>query len=125
MGTWVGTPRPDLWDDLLFAWKTAAITKSNAISIVKNGSALGIGGGFTNRVDAAAYALNLAGEKAKDAVLASDAFFPFADTVELAAKAGIVAIIEPGGSIRDKEVMERAEELGLSMFIGGTRTFRH
>ncbi|NLV82693.1 MAG: bifunctional phosphoribosylaminoimidazolecarboxamide formyltransferase/IMP cyclohydrolase [Synergistaceae bacterium] len=124
-GKWVGVPRPDLWDDIVFAWKTAAIAKSNTIVIVKDGAALGIGGGFTNRVDAAAYAIRFAGEDAKGAVMASDAFFPFPDTIELAAKAGVIAIIEPGGSIRDAEVIKRTEELGLSMFIGGTRTFRH
>lgn len=124
-GRWIGTPRPDLWDDLIFAWKTAAITKSNAIAIVKDGAATGIGGGFTNRVDAASYALKLAGTKAKGAVMASDAFFPFPDTIELAANAGIAAVIQPGGSIRDRDVEKRAEELGISMFVGGSRTFRH
>lgn len=124
-GKWAGRERPDLWDDLIFAWKTAAITKSNAIVLVKDGAAVGIGGGFTNRVDAAEYALKLACEKAKGAVLASDAFFPFPDTVELAAKEGVAAIIQPGGSIKDEEVFKRAEELGISMFVGGSRTFRH
>lgn len=124
-GKWVGAPREDLWDDLLFAWKTVAITKSNAIVLVKDGAAIGIGGGFTNRVDAVAYALNLAGDKAKGAVLASDAFFPFADSIEAAAKAGVVAVIQPGGSMRDGEVAEAAEKLGVSMFVGGGRTFRH
>lgn len=124
-GHWVGTPRPDLWNDLIFAWKTAAITKSNAIVLVRDGAAVGIGGGFTNRVDAVNYALNLANEKAAGSVLASDAFFPFPDSVELAAKAGVAAIIQPGGSIRDAEVNKTAKELGVSMFIGGGRTFRH
>ncbi|MEG1602263.1 MAG: bifunctional phosphoribosylaminoimidazolecarboxamide formyltransferase/IMP cyclohydrolase [Cloacibacillus sp.] len=124
-GKWHGTPRPELWDDIIFAWKTAAITKSNAIVLVKDGAAVGIGGGFTNRVDAAEYAMKQAGDKARGSVLASDAFFPFADSVELAAKAGVTAVIEPGGSIRDDEVIQKAEELGLSLFIGGTRTFRH
>ncbi|MDL2264143.1 bifunctional phosphoribosylaminoimidazolecarboxamide formyltransferase/IMP cyclohydrolase PurH, partial [Synergistaceae bacterium OttesenSCG-928-I11] len=96
-----------------------------AIVLAKDGASIGIGGGFTNRVDAAEYAIKMAGEKARGTVMASDAFFPFPDTVELAAKAGVVAIIQPGGSIRDKEVEATAEELGLSMFIGGTRTFRH
>lgn len=124
-GSWVGAPRPELWDDLLFAWKTAAITKSNAIVLVKDGAAVGIGGGFTNRVDAARYALNLAGDKARGSVLASDAFFPFADSVEEASKAGIAAIIQPGGSIRDEEVAKAAQSAGVSMFVGGGRTFRH
>ncbi|MDO4987884.1 MAG: bifunctional phosphoribosylaminoimidazolecarboxamide formyltransferase/IMP cyclohydrolase [Synergistes sp.] len=124
-GKWHGVARPDLWDDIIFAWKTAAITKSNAIVLVKDGAAVGIGGGFTNRVDAAEYAIRQAGEKAKDSVMASDAFFPFADSVELAHKAGVAAVIEPGGSIRDSEVFKKAEELGLSLFEGGSRTFRH
>lgn len=124
-GEWHGKPRPDLWEDIIFAWKTAAITKSNAIVLVKDGAAVGIGGGFTNRVDAAEYAIKLAGDKAKGSVMASDAFFPFADSVELAHKAGVIAVIEPGGSIRDNEVFEKAEELGLSLFAGGSRTFRH
>ena len=124
-GYWTGVPRSDLWGDLLFAWRAASLTKSNAIVLVSEGATVGIGGGFTNRVDAAEYAIARAGERAKGAVMASDAFFPFPDTVELAAAAGIAAIIQPGGSIRDKEVTSRAEELGISMFVGGTRTFRH
>lgn len=124
-GKWVGKPCPECWDDIIFAWKTAAITKSNSIVVVKNGAALGIGGGFTNRVDAAAYALRLAGDNAKGAVMASDAFFPFPDSIEHAAEAGVKAVIEPGGSIRDEEVFKRAEELGITLFIGGSRTFRH
>lgn len=124
-GKWTGAPRPDLWDDLIFAWKTVAITKSNAVAIVKDGAAVGIGGGFTNRVDAVAYALNLAKNKAEGAVLASDAFFPFPDSIEAAAKAGVAAVIQPGGSIRDSEVAEAAQKAGISMFVGGGRTFRH
>lgn len=124
-GKWIGQPRQDLWEDLIFAWKTAAITKSNAIVLVKDGASVGIGGGFTNRVDAVAYALNIARDKATGSVLASDAFFPFPDSVEAAAKAGVSAIIQPGGSIRDAEVAKTAEETGVSMFVGGGRTFRH
>lgn len=124
-GRWVGKPRPDLWNDLIFAWRTVSITKSNAIVLAKTGASVGIGGGFTNRVDAAEYAIRRAGDASKGAVLASDAFFPFPDTVELAANAGVSAIIQPGGSIKDKEVEQAALDLGLSMFIGGTRTFRH
>ena len=93
--------------------------------LVKHGAAVGIGGGFTNRVDAADYALKMAGERAKGSVLASDAFFPFPDTIRLAHSRGIVAVIQSGGSIRDDEVAKTAEELGISMFVGGSRTFRH
>lgn len=124
-GRWVGTPRPDLWGELIFAWRTAWLTKSNAIVLTKNSASVGIGGGFTNRVDAARYAIQQAGEEARGSVMGSDAFFPFPDTVELAAEAGIAAIIQPGGSIRDEEVARRAMELGICMFMGGTRTFRH
>ena len=88
--------RPELWNDIIFAWKTAAITKSNAIVLVKDGAAVGIGGGFTNRVDAAEYAIKMAKDKAQGSVMASDAFFPFADSIELAARAGVSAVIEPG-----------------------------
>ena len=124
-GRWEGAPRPDLWGDLLFAFKAASLAKSNAIVLAKDLATVGIGGGFTNRVDAAEYAIRQAGDKTRGAVLASDAFFPFPDTVELAAKAGVAAIIQPGGSLKDADVASRAKELGLSMFVGGPRTFRH
>jgi phosphoribosylaminoimidazolecarboxamide formyltransferase/IMP cyclohydrolase len=124
-GRWEGEPRPDLWGDLLFAWKAASLAKSNAIVLAKDLATVGIGGGFTNRVDAARYAIGQAGDKARGTVLASDAFFPFPDTVELAAEAGVTAIIQPGGSLKDGDVARRAIELGLSMFVGGPRTFRH
>ncbi len=124
-GHWVGTPRPDLWEDLVLAWKVAAVSKSNAVAMVKQGEAVGIGMGFCSRVFAVEFAAHQAGEKAQGAVMASDAFFPFPDGVEKAAEAGIVAIIQPGGSVRDEEVEKRAQELGVSMFISGNRTFRH
>jgi phosphoribosylaminoimidazolecarboxamide formyltransferase/IMP cyclohydrolase len=124
-GKWIGTERPELWDDMLFAWKVASLAKSNAIVLASDGATVGIGGGFTNRVDAAEYAIKMAGDRARGSVMASDAFFPFPDTVELASRAGVTAIIQPGGSIRDEEVERRARELGVDMFVGGTRTFRH
>lgn len=124
-GHWIGTPRPDLWDDLVLAWKVAYVSKSNSVAMVKDGEAVGIGMGFCSRVFAVEFAAQQAGEKAKGAVMASDAFFPFPDGVEKAAAAGIVAIIQPGGSVRDDEVAERARELGVSMFVSGHRTFRH
>ncbi|NLI95664.1 MAG: bifunctional phosphoribosylaminoimidazolecarboxamide formyltransferase/IMP cyclohydrolase [Synergistaceae bacterium] len=124
-GQWIGTPRRDLWPDLLFAWKCTALSKSNAIVVASGGSTLGIGRGFTSRVDAVQWALAKAGEGARGAVLASDAFFPFPDSIELAAAAGISAIIQPGGSIRDQEVFESAKSKGISLFISGRRTFRH
>ena len=122
---WIGNPKYELWEDIVFAWKSAWLTKSNAITIVKDGAAVGIGGGFTSRVDATRFALSRAGENAKDAILASDAFFPFPDIIELAHASGISVIVQPGGSIRDEEIEKRAEELGITMLIAGTRTFRH
>jgi len=124
-GTWVGKPRPDLFDDLLTAWKTACLAKSNAISLVKDGASVGIGSGFTSRVDAVRRAVEQAGEKAAGSVMGSDAFFPFADGVEAAAAAGVSAVIQPGGSIRDQEVCEAANRFKVSMFLTGKRTFRH
>ena len=124
-GEWIGTPREDLWEDLLFAWKVAAISKSNAIAVVKDGAAVGIGRGFCSRLHAVEFAVRQAGEKCRGAVLASDAFFPFSDGVQSAADAGVAAIIQPGGSVKDEEVFAAARRLGISMFISGHRTFRH
>jgi phosphoribosylaminoimidazolecarboxamide formyltransferase/IMP cyclohydrolase len=124
-GDWVGRPRPDLWEDLMLAWKAAALSKSNAISIVRDLEAVGIGRGFCSRLHAVEFAAAQAGERARGAVLGSDAFFPFPDGVEAAARAGVAAIIQPGGSQKDSQVFEAAERLGISMFISGSRTFRH
>lgn len=124
-GRWIGTPRPDLWEDLLFAWKVAALSKSNAIALVKDREAVGIGRGFCSRLHAVDFAVRQGGDRAKGSVMGSDAFFPFPDGVEAAAAAGVTAIIQPGGSIKDPEVFQRAGELGVSMFISGNRTFRH
>jgi phosphoribosylaminoimidazolecarboxamide formyltransferase/IMP cyclohydrolase len=124
-GQWVGKPRKDLWEDLIFGWKTAVLCKSNAIVVADSGASVGIGSGFTSRIGAVRWALEQANEKARGAVLASDAFFPFPDSLEEAAKAGISAVIQPGGSIRDEEVFNAAERLGISMFLTGARTFRH
>ncbi len=124
-GEWVGEPRTDLWGDLLLAWKAAALGKSNSISIVREGMTVGLGRGFTSRVDAVKWACMQAGGKAAGAVLGSDAFFPFSDGLEVAAEAGITVMIQPGGSIRDDEIRKAAVRLGISMFISGWRTFRH
>jgi phosphoribosylaminoimidazolecarboxamide formyltransferase/IMP cyclohydrolase len=131
--------RPDQADvaDLLFGLRAVAFVKSNAIAVVKDLAAIGIGGGQTNRIWAAEQALERAARAvaaAKEAgtgdgsparVLASDAFFPFSDVVESAAKAGIRAIIQPGGSIRDKESIEACDRLGIAMVFTGTRHFKH
>lgn len=121
----MGEPRGDLWADLLLAWKAAALGKSNSISIVREGMTVGLGRGFTSRVDAVKWACMQAGGKATGAVLGSDAFFPFPDSIEAAAEAGIAAVIQPGGSIRDGDIRDAAAKLGISMFISGWRTFRH
>lgn len=111
--------------DLLFAWKVVKHAKSNAIVFAKDQVTVGIGCGQTSRVDSTIIAARRAGERAEGAVMASDAFFPFPDSVEEAAKNGISAIIQPGGSIRDEEVIAKANELGIPMVFTGVRGFRH
>jgi phosphoribosylaminoimidazolecarboxamide formyltransferase/IMP cyclohydrolase len=113
--------------DLLFGIQAVAYVKSNAIIIVKEKAAAGIGGGQTNRIWAARQALDrsAAGNKERARVLASDAFFPFPDVVEAAAAAGIKAIIQPGGSIKDAESIDACDRLGLAMVFTGTRHFKH
>ncbi len=112
-------------DDLLFAWKCVKYAKSNAIVFAHDLVTVGLGTGQTSRVDSTWIAAKRAGDKAKGAVMASDAFFPFPDSVEEAAKHGISAIIQPGGSIRDAEVFAKADELGIAMVTTGVRAFRH
>ncbi|MFV0527133.1 MAG: bifunctional phosphoribosylaminoimidazolecarboxamide formyltransferase/IMP cyclohydrolase [Lachnospiraceae bacterium] len=116
--------------DLLFAWKVVKFTKSNGITIAKDGQTIGIGPGQVNRVWATGQAIDhakeLLGEASTEgAVLASDAFFPFEDCVLLAAKAGIKAIIQPGGSVRDEESIAKCDEYGIAMIFTGMRHFRH
>ena len=111
--------------DMLFGMKVVKHVKSNGICVVKGNATLGIGPGQTNRIGAAEIALGMAGEKAKGAVLASDAFFPFRDCVEVAAKAGITAIIQPGGSVRDQESIDACNEFGIAMVFTGKRHFKH
>jgi phosphoribosylaminoimidazolecarboxamide formyltransferase/IMP cyclohydrolase len=110
---------------LQFAWKAVQHVKSNAIVLALEDATIGIGGGLSSRIDAVQLAVAKAGDRAKDAVLASDAFFPFADGLEVAIKAGITAVIQPGGSIRDKEVIEAANKANIAMVFTGTRHFRH
>ncbi|WP_038056623.1 bifunctional phosphoribosylaminoimidazolecarboxamide formyltransferase/IMP cyclohydrolase [Thermus amyloliquefaciens] len=118
-------PSEGEWADLLFAWKVVKHVRSNAIVVAKGGQTLGIGVGQTNRYAAAKHALKTAKEKAKGAVLASDAFFPFDDVVRLAGEFGVSAIIQPGGSVRDEDSIRAADELGLAMVFTGVRHFRH
>lgn len=110
---------------LEFAWKACQHVKSNAIVLAKRGCTVGVGGGLPSRVDAVELAVKKAGDEATGAVLASDAFFPFPDGIETAAAAGITAVIQPGGSIRDNKVIEAANAAGLAMVFTGTRHFRH
>ena len=112
-------------EDLLFAWKVVKHVKSNAIVIAKDEQTVGVGAGQMNRVGAAKIALEQAKEQAKGAVMASDAFFPMPDTVELAIKHGIKAIIQPGGSIKDTLSIEKCNEYGISMIFTGVRHFKH
>jgi phosphoribosylaminoimidazolecarboxamide formyltransferase/IMP cyclohydrolase len=123
----VSGPKPgrEMLDDLLFAIKAVKHVKSNAIAIAKNGQLLGVGAGQMNRLASVRLALAQAGERARGAALASDGFFPFPDNIEEAAAAGVAAVIQPGGSVKDAEVIRRAGELGVSMVLAGVRHFRH
>ncbi len=111
--------------DLELAWRAARLVKSNAIVYVKNQAIVGVGAGQPNRLESVSIAGRKAGDKAKGAALASDAFFPFADGVELAISAGITAIVQPGGSARDSEVIDAANRAGITMLFTKTRHFRH
>ena len=112
-------------DDLAFAWIACKHIKSNAIVFAKERTLVGMGAGQPNRVVSVHLSQRIAGDKAQGCVLASDAFFPFPDNIELAAEAGVTAIIQPGGSIRDDEVIEAANRHGLAMVFTGVRHFRH
>ncbi len=118
-------PSNDERSALQFAWKTVQHVKSNAIVLAVPNKTVGIGGGLSSRVDSVQLAITKAGSNARGSVMASDAFFPFADGIEAAANAGITAIIQPGGSIRDKEVIEAANNANIAMIFTGVRHFRH
>jgi phosphoribosylaminoimidazolecarboxamide formyltransferase/IMP cyclohydrolase len=118
-------PSEEEWEQLLFAWKVVKHVKSNAIVLARDFRTIGVGAGQMNRVGAAEIAIRQAGELAKGSFMASDAFFPMRDTVERAAEAGITAIIQPGGSIRDEESIEEANRRGIAMVFTGIRHFRH
>jgi phosphoribosylaminoimidazolecarboxamide formyltransferase/IMP cyclohydrolase len=118
-------PTPDEWRSIRFAWKACQHVKSNAIVFTQDEATVGIGGGQPNRVDCVRIAAQRAGERARGAVMASDAFFPFPDSVEEAAAAGITAIIAPGGSVRDAEAIAVAESSQITMVFTGIRHFRH
>jgi len=114
--------------DLLFAWKAVASVKSNAIVLARDGATIGIGAGQMSRVDASFVAVHKAGQQGHTtagASLGSDAFFPFRDGIDQAAAAGVTAIVQPGGSVRDAEVIEAANAHGIAMVFTGERLFRH
>ncbi|MDI6858852.1 MAG: bifunctional phosphoribosylaminoimidazolecarboxamide formyltransferase/IMP cyclohydrolase, partial [Dehalococcoidia bacterium] len=118
-------PTPGQWEDLVFAWKVAKHTRSNAIVLARDGATVGIGAGQMSRLDSTHLALRKAGGKAGGSVCASDAFFPFPDSVVMAAEAGVEAFIQPGGSMRDEETFEEIRRRGLVMVLTGKRHFRH
>ncbi|MDR0326247.1 MAG: bifunctional phosphoribosylaminoimidazolecarboxamide formyltransferase/IMP cyclohydrolase [Oscillospiraceae bacterium] len=118
-------PSPDELASLDFAWRVCKHVKSNAIVLAKDSMTVGIGPGQVNRVTAAEIAIRYAGERSVGSVMASDAFFPFPDCVEAAGKAGVTAIIQPGGSVRDQESIDKANDLGIAMVFTGKRHFKH
>lgn len=118
-------PSQEEWRALRFAWQACRHVKSNAIVLAGGTATVGIGGGQPNRVDAVRIAVQRAGERARGAVLASDAFFPFADSIEEAARAGVTAAIHPGGSLRDSDSVAAADRAGMALVVTGVRHFRH
>jgi phosphoribosylaminoimidazolecarboxamide formyltransferase/IMP cyclohydrolase len=118
-------PTPEEWSDLNLAWIVAAHTKSNAVVIARDGAAVGVGAGDQSRVGAAERAVMRAGDRAAGGVAAGDAFFPFRDGIDLLVEAGVAAIVEPGGSKRDEEVIAAAEQAGIALVFTGRRHFKH
>ena len=118
-------PRPDTWNDLGFAWAVCRHVKSNAIVLASGKALVGVGAGQMSRVDSVHIAIAKAGQRARGSVLASDAFFPFADSIELAAAAGVAAIVQPGGSRRDDEVIAACNQHRIPMVLTGRRHFKH
>jgi phosphoribosylaminoimidazolecarboxamide formyltransferase/IMP cyclohydrolase len=111
--------------DMAFAWKACRSVKSNAILLASAGASVGVGMGQVNRVDSARLAVQRAGDRAAGSVAASDAYFPFADGFEILAEAGVAAVVEPGGSIRDHLTVTAAEAAGVSLYFTGVRHFYH
>ncbi len=121
-----GAPaEPDVLADLEFAWRACRSVKSNAILLAHDGASVGVGMGQVNRVDSAHLAVTRAGERAKGSVAASDAFFPFPDGLQVLIAGGVRAVVQPGGSIRDNEVIEAASEAGVTLYLTGARHFAH
>ena len=115
----------DVMSDLAFAWRSVRAVKSNAILLAHDQASVGVGMGQVNRVDSARLAVSRAGERANGSVAASDAFFPFADGLQILIDAGVQAVVSPGGSVRDEEVIAAAKVAGIAMFFTGTRHFSH
>jgi phosphoribosylaminoimidazolecarboxamide formyltransferase/IMP cyclohydrolase len=121
-----GTPASaDVLADLSFAWRAVRSVKSNAILLASGGATVGVGMGQVNRVDSARLAVARAGDRAAGSVAASDAYFPFPDGLQVLLDAGVAAVVQPGGSIRDPEVIAAAEAAGIPLYLTGTRHFFH
>ncbi len=113
------------WEQLGLAWTAVKHVKSNAIVLFKEGSAVGVGAGQMSRVEAVELAVQRAGDRSRGSVMASDAFFPFADGLEAGIRAGVTAAIQPGGSVKDAEVIAAADDAGIAMVMTGQRHFKH
>jgi phosphoribosylaminoimidazolecarboxamide formyltransferase / IMP cyclohydrolase len=111
--------------DAVFAWRACRAVKSNAILLASGGASVGVGMGQVNRVDSARLAVARAGDRARGSIAASDAFFPFPDGLEVLAEAGVRAVVQPGGSVRDDDVLAAAHDAGLTMYLTGVRHFFH
>ena len=118
-------PTDAQWRDAELAWRICGHVKSNAIVLVKDGQAVGIGAGQQKRVDSAEIAARKADGRAAGGASASDAFYPFPDGIEAAAGAGVAVVVQPGGAMRDEDLIRRADELGLAMVLTGERHFLH
>jgi phosphoribosylaminoimidazolecarboxamide formyltransferase/IMP cyclohydrolase len=119
------TPTEAEWEQLGLAWIAVKHVKSNAIVLFKNGASVGVGAGQMSRVEAVQLAVQRAGDRARGSVMASDAFFPFPDGLEVGIGAGVTAVIQPGGSMKDAEVIAAADAAGIAMAVTGRRHFRH
>ncbi|QDT09204.1 Bifunctional purine biosynthesis protein PurH [Planctomycetes bacterium K23_9] len=115
----------EMWDDISFGWEMVRHVKSNAIVLAKDTSLIGVGAGQMSRVDSVEISIDKAGDRSTGSILASDAFFPFPDSIEAAAEAGVVAVVQPGGSRRDQEVIDACDEHGIPMVLTGRRHFKH
>jgi phosphoribosylaminoimidazolecarboxamide formyltransferase/IMP cyclohydrolase len=116
---------PEVLADLVFAWRSIRAVKSNAILLASGGATVGVGMGQVNRVDSSRLAVARAGDRAAGSVAASDAFFPFSDGLEVLLEAGVRAVVQPGGSVRDDQSIEAANKAGVPMYFTGTRHFFH